>query len=115
MEYKYKIYKLIYDSIISREKNIEFRLLNEKSKKIKQGDIIKFEIVDNENNYVLAEVIDKYIYNNLEELWNSKEVLSNALDYTKEEFIKEFNEIFGAENVKRSKIIGIKFKVKERL
>ena len=84
------------------EKTIEFRLLNEKSKSIKSGDEIQFNVLNKEDKYVLVEVINKYIYNNLEELWNHKEILNNTLDYSKEEFINVFYDIFGKEKVKNS-------------
>lgn len=109
MEYKYKIYENVYNAIMSGEKTIEFRLLNAKSESIKRGDTIKFEIFNDESKYVFVKVLGKYIYTNIDELWNDRDVKSNFLDYTKEEFIKIFNEIFGEENVKKSKIVGIKF------
>lgn len=110
--FEYKIYNEVYNDMISSKKTIEFRLLNEKSKSIKKGDEIKFKVLDNENKYLLVEVIDKYIYNNIEELWNNKDILNNTLGYTKEQFIDKFNTIFGKEKVDTSKIIGIKFKLK---
>lgn len=112
-KFEYRIYKSVYDDMISGKKTIEFRLLNEKSDSIKNGDEIKFNVLDNEEKYVLVEVTDKYIYQNIDELWNTKEVLTNALNYTKEEFINAFYNIFGKEKVINSKIVGIKFKVKE--
>ena len=50
-------------------------------------------------------------YDNLDELWNSKDVLKNVLNYSKEELIKAFNNIFGKEQVSNSKIVGFKIKV----
>lgn len=43
---EYKIYKEVYDEILSGRKTIEFRLLNDKSDKIKIGDIINFSVLD---------------------------------------------------------------------
>lgn len=107
---EYKIYKSVYDDMLSGKKNIEFRLLNEKSDKIKLGDKIKFKVVDNDNLYILTNVVEKIVFNNIDELWGHKEILStNVLGYTKEEFINAFYGIFGKENVINSKIVGIKF------
>ena len=111
MEYRYRIYNEIYNDMISGKKTIEFRLLNEKSESIKRGDTIKFIAVDNDKKFLITEVIDKYIYDNLDELWNSRDILNNALNYSKEELIKAFNNIFGKEQVSNSKIVGFKIKV----
>jgi len=88
--FEYKIYDVVYNDMISGKKTIEFRLLNEKAKSIKIGDEIKFKVLDNEQKYVLVEVINKYIYDNVEDLWNHKEVLNNTLNYKKNEFINAF-------------------------
>ncbi len=69
-------------------------------------------VKDDENKYVIVNVINKYIYNNVEELWSHKELLNNTLNYTKEEFMNAFYNIFGKEKVINSKIVEIEFKVK---
>lgn len=112
-KFEYRIYESVYYDMISGKKTIEFRLLNEKSNKIQKGDEIKFEVVDDENKSILVEVLDKYFYNNIEDLWNHKEDLSTVKDYSKEELKNAFYQIFGKDKVDSSKIVGIKFKVKE--
>lgn len=108
--YTYKIFESVYNEIKDGKKTIEFRLLNEKSENIKKGNLIKFNVVNDENKYIIVEVIDKLIYDNINDLWEDKNVIStNTLNYTKEEFIKIFYDIFGKENVEHSKIVGIKF------
>lgn len=111
MEFEYRIYEEVYNDMLSGKKTIEFRLLNEKSRNIQIGDKIKFIVADNEEKYLIAKVIDKYIYDTLEALWNDKDRLNNSLNYTKEEFINAFNNIFGEENVNNSKIVGFKIKI----
>lgn len=109
--YEYKIYNEVYSSMISGEKTIEFRLLNDKSKKINIGDKIKFTVV-NDDKYIIVEVLDKYIFNDIDDLWNNKELLNNnILNYTKEELKNKFYEIFGKDEVLKGKIVGIKFKL----
>ena len=110
--FEYRIYDTVYDDMISGKKTIEFRLLNEKTDSIKVGDEIQFKVLDNENKYILVEVTNKYIYRDLNELWKQKEVLNNTLNYSKEEFINTFYNIFGKEKVINSKIVGIEFKIK---
>ena len=81
--FEYKIYDDVYNDMVSSKKTIEIRLLNEKSDSIKIGDEIKFVVLDNGEKYVLVEVLNKYIYNDIEDLWNHKEVLENILNYSK--------------------------------
>lgn len=111
--FEYKIYSSVYDDMVSGKKTVEFRLLNEKAESIKVGDEIKFKVLDNEEKYVLVEVINKYIYDNIDDLWNHKEVLDSTLSSTKEEFISIFYGIYGEEKVVNSKIVGIEFKIKK--
>ncbi len=110
--FEYKIYDTVYDDMISGKKTIEFRLLNEKTASINVGDEIKFKVLDNETKYLLVDVVNKYIYKDLEELWKHKDIFNNILNYSKEEFINVFCNIFGKEKVKKSKIVGIEFKIK---
>ena len=107
--FEYKIFNAVYNDIKNGKKTIEFRLLNDKSESINIGDEIRFNVL-NSDKYLLVEVTNKYYYDTLDELWNSKEVLKNCLDYSKEEFIATFNDIFGKDKVKSSKIIGIEFR-----
>lgn len=108
--FEYRIYKSVYDDMLSGKKNIEFRLLNEKSEKIKPGDKIKFKVVDDDNLFVMVNVVEKFVFDNFDELWNEKEILSNnILGLSKEKFANLFYDIFGKENVINSKIVGIKF------
>ena len=93
--FEYKIYDDVYNDMVSSKKTIEIRLLNEKSDSIKIGDEIKFVVLDNGEKYVLVEVLNKYIYNDIEDLWNHKEVLENILNYSKEDFVNTFCNIFG--------------------
>lgn len=111
MEYSYRIYDEVYNDILSGKKNVEFRLLNEKSSSIKIGDKIKFVVIDNENKYLITKVIDKFIYDNLDSLCQSDYYLNNNLNCSKTEFIAMFNNIFGEENVKTSKIVGFKIEI----
>lgn len=110
-EFDYRIYDTVYDDIVSGKKTIEYRLLNDKSRDIQIGDQILFTVVDNDKKKVLVEVINKYIYSDLDELWNSNSSFNNTLDYSKDEFINAFYNIFGKEVVINSKIVGIEFKI----
>ena len=110
--FEYRIFDEVYNEILSGKKTIEFRLLNDKSNSIKPKDEILFKVVNNDEKSVLVEVLNKHIYNNLDELWNNKDILNNNLNYSKEEFISAFYNIFGREKVDNSKIVGIEFRIK---
>lgn len=108
---EYKIYSSVYDEMISGKKRIEIRLLNEKSNNIKNGDIIQFNVL-NTTKHLLVQVTGRYIFDNIDELWENKDiVLTNTLNYNKEEFTEQFHQIFGQEKVNSSKIIGIEFEI----
>lgn len=110
--FNYKIYQNVYDAMISGNKTIEVRLLNEKSERIQKGDEIIFSVLDS-NKTLIVEVTNKNIYDSVDDLWENKNiVLSSAIDYTKDEFIKVLNEIYGEEKVSNSKLIGIEFIIK---
>jgi len=111
-QFKYRIYDTVYDDIVSEKKTIEFRLLNDKSKDISKGDQILFIVENDDEKKVLVEVTNKYIYSDLDELWNSNDSLDNILNYSRDEFINAFYDIFGKEVVNNSKIVGIEFKLK---
>lgn len=105
----YRIYDDIYNDMVLGEKTIEFRLLNEKSKSIKVNDIIIFTVENDENKRIKARVVDKLIFDDINELWKNKTLLSDKMQMKeKEEFIAEFFNIFGNDK-KNSKIVGIKF------
>lgn len=109
--FNYEIYHDVYDAMISGRKNIEARLLNEKSAQIKNGDEIIFSVPDSEKR-LSVEVTNKYVFENVEELWKHKDiVLKSAIDYTKDEVENQLYEIFGKENVLNSKLVGIEFKI----
>jgi len=67
-EYTYNIINHVYNWMISRQKDIEVRILKEKSQAIQVGDIITFNNQDNIGKFVKVKIINKTIVNNLQEL-----------------------------------------------
>lgn len=109
--FSYRIYENVYEEMISGNKHIEIRLLNEKSESIKKGDTIKFEVLDTDKT-LMVKVVDKYIFKDVDELWKYKHVVaSSSMNYTKEEFYNTLCQIFGKENVDNSKLVAIQFKM----
>lgn len=108
---EYKIYQSVYDDMVSGNQTKEIRLLNKKSEKIQIGDKIKFQ-VEGSDLYLIVEVTNKFIYANVNELWENKDVvLKRVKNYTKEEFLNALFEIFGKEKVLSSKLVCIEFQV----
>lgn len=106
---EYKIYQEVYDSIIRGIKKVEIRLLNDKSSKIKIGDEIRFNVLEDEEKFLLVKVTKLYYFDNLDDLWNKKDFVVLDENTTKEEFTTLMYNIFGEEKVKTHKIIGIEF------
>ena len=110
--YQFKIYREVYEEMVSGRKKIEIRLLTEKTENIRIGDTIRFNVLD-ENLYIDVEVTNKHIYEDIDALWKDKEACLNSSIYSnKQEFTILLNQIFGEDKVQNSKIVGIEFKIK---
>ena len=68
MEYTYNILNEVYNWMLSKHKNIELRILKEKSKKIKVGDFITFNNLDQVGKFIRVKVISKELFDNLDDL-----------------------------------------------
>lgn len=78
--------------------NIDLKM--KKSESINKGDLIVFSVQDSDNYKITVRVLDKFIYDNLDSLWEVKELTNNnVLNLTKDEFIEKFNMIFGEDKV----------------
>jgi len=109
-EFNYRITEQVYEWIKSRSKNIEIRLYNEKSSKIKINDIINFKVLDNEEKSIKVKVIGLLIYQDIESLLKDVN-LNNIANVDKDTLINMLYNIFGEEKVKAHNIIGIKFEL----
>lgn len=97
MEYTYNILDKVYSWMLSKQKNVEVRILKEKSEKIQIGDIITFNNQENEGKYIKAKVINKKIYNNIDELLNNYDVNRIMPNHTQNEVKQLLNNIYGNE------------------
>jgi len=109
-EFNYRITEQVYEWIKSGTKNIEIRLYNEKSSKIKINDIINFKVLDNEEKSIKVKVIGLLIYQDIESLLKDVN-LNNIANVDKDTLINMLYNIFGEEKVKTHNIIGIKFEL----
>ena len=109
MEYTYNVYDDIYHLILAGKKNIEVRLLNEKSEKILEGDFITFNNLDEKGKYIKTKVIRKTVYKDVEELLLDNDIERILPGSSKEDLVKILVKIF-KEDFNNSKPVAFKFK-----
>lgn len=109
-EFEYRITEEVYQWMISGIKNIEIRLLNEKSSKIKVDDVINFKVLDSEDKIVKVRVTGLFIHKNINSLFEDIDVKKIA-PVEKKEIESMLYNIFGKEKVQSHYIVGIKFEV----
>lgn len=107
-EYTYNIINDVYNWMISKKKNIEVRILKEKSEAIKIGDYITFNNQDKIGKYVKVKVINKTIVKNIEELVNTFDVERMMPGHTEEDLIELINKIYGDE-LKYKQLVAFEF------
>ena len=108
MEYTYKILDSVYYWILSKQKNIEVRLLNEKSKKIQVGDFITFINIEHEEKFIKVKIIDKNIFCSVEELLDKYDINHIMPNHTLEDIKETLIKIYGDESVAK-KLVAFKF------
>ena len=102
MEYKYKILDEVYKWMITKQKNIEIRPFNEKANSIKIGDYITFYNKENETKYIRTKVIDKKIFNSIEEILKEYDINYIMPNHTIKDIKETLTKIYG-ENTKIEK------------
>ena len=73
-KYSYNIINDVYNWMISRKKDMEVRILKEKSQAIQVGDMITFNNQDISGKFVKVKVINKTIVKNIDELLENFDV-----------------------------------------
>lgn len=107
-EYTYNIINDVYYWMISRKKNIEVRILKEKSQAIQVGDIITFNNQDDLGKYIKVKIINKTIVNNVNELLEKFAVERMMPGHTKQDLIDLMNKIYG-EELSKKQIVAFEF------
>lgn len=107
-EYTYNIINDVYYWMISRDKNVEVRILKEKSQSIQVGDIITFNNQDNIGQFVKVKVTNKTIVDNIETLLEIYEIDRMMPGHTDEELIDLMGKIYGDE-LNDKKIVAFEF------
>ncbi len=107
MEYTYKILDSVYYWMLSKQKNIEVRLLNEKSKKIQVGDFITFINIEHEEKFIKVKIIDKNVFDNVEELLENYDINHIMPNHTLEDIKETLIKIYG-EELTAKKLVAFK-------
>lgn len=108
MEYKYNIINDVYYWMISRKKDIEVRILKEKSEAIQPGDFIIFNNQDNVGKFVKVKVVNKTIFDSIEDLLIEFDVNRMMPGHTNEELIELMQKIYGNE-LSKKQIVAFEF------
>lgn len=109
MEYTYNVYNNIYYLILTGKKDIEVRLLNEKSEKILEGDFITFNNLDEKGKYIKTKVIRNIVYKDVDELLLDNDIERILPGSSKKDLIEILVKIF-KEEFHNSKLVAFKFK-----
>ena len=107
-EYSYNIINDVYNWMISRKKDIEVRILKEKSQAIQVGDIITFNNQDTIGKYVKVKIANKTIVDNVYELTEKFEIERMMPGHSKEELIELMKNIYG-EELNQKQIVAFEF------
>lgn len=109
MEYTYNIINDVYYWMLSGKKTIEVRILKEKSSKIQINDYITFNNQDQEGRYIKVKVINKVIYDTIDELIKDNDINKMMPGATEKEFIELLEKIYG-DMLSTSKMVAFTFK-----
>lgn len=109
MEYTYNILDEVYFWMLSKQKNVEVRILKEKSEKIQVGDFIVFNNQGCTGQFIKVEVTDKKIFNNVGELLDVYDVNSIMPSHTDIDLKELLHKIYG-EELNTKKLVAFKFK-----
>ena len=107
MIHKMKLNEDPFERIKNGTKTIEFRLYDEKRRKVKIGDKIEFSKLPDLQEKILVDVLDLYTEPSFEELF---EKLYEDKELAKQK-ANAMYEIYSPENEKKYGVVGIKIKL----
>lgn len=112
MTHNMKLQSKYYDFILNGTKKIEIRLYDEKRKKIKVGDTIKFLKESNLEESFNTKVVELLRYNSFEEMFKDFDISVLAdKSMTKDELIKVLEEFYTKDEQKKYGVLGIKIEL----
>ena len=107
MVHQMKLNENPFERIKNGTKTVEFRLYDEKRRKIKIGDKIQFSKLPNLQEKIEVEVLDIYIEKTFEELF--KKIFNDEKDIQQK--AKLMNQFYSYQQEKEYGVVGIKIKV----
>ena len=110
MQHKMKLLEEPFNDILSGNKNIEFRLFDDKRRKIKIGDTIEFSKLPDLKEKLDVEVIDLYQYQTFRELFSFLGYEGAKLDET----VAGMYTIYTPQQEQDNGVLGIKIKKLEK-
>ena len=108
-EYSYNIINDVYNWMISMKKDIEVRILKEKSQAIQVGDIVTFTNLDNVNQFVKVKIINKKLVNNIDELLEKYSVSRIMPGHSEDDLRELIWKIYGGQ-LNEKQIVAFEFK-----
>ena len=108
MEYTYNILDEVYYWMLSRQKNVEVRILKEKSEKIQSGDYITFNNQDHKGKFIKVKVTNKNIYDNVDELLKAYDINRMMPNHTEDELKQLLKDIY-KESLINGKLVAFEF------
>lgn len=108
MKLAHEPFGLVYDGV----KTIELRLYDEKRQKVKIGDVIRFEDIEDDTEVVYLIVEDIYIFDSFKELYENLPL--TECGYTEENVANaswtDMNKYYSEEMQKKYKVVGFKLR-----
>ena len=112
MNHEMKLQPEYYDYIIKGTKRIEIRLNDEKRRKIKIGDTIKFLKEPELKESFDAKVIDLLNYNSFEDMINDLNIsILSKEKMTKEELLNTLEKFYPKEKQREYGVLGIRIEL----
>ena len=107
-----KLQEEYYNYILNGTKRIEIRLYDEKRRKVKLGDTIKFLKEPNLNESFNAKVIGLLRYNTFEDMFKDFDISILAdKSMTKEELLKVLEKFYTKDKQKEYGVLGIRIEL----
>ena len=106
-----KLQEKYFNYMLNGTKKIELRLNDEKRRKIKIGDKIRFLKMPDLKEELIVEVMDLLCYDSFESLFKDYDIsLLSDISMTKEELLNILNEFYTKEEQQKYGVLGIYIK-----
>ena len=110
MEMKLRLHDYVFDLIRNKTKNVEVRVNDEKRRQLKIGDTLVFIKRGNEEEQIKVTVTDLKYFKDFKEVADNYEMGRLYLkNYSKEDYVKLFDEFYSKEEVEQNGVVAIEF------